>query len=176
VQRGKLIRERLLCQDLPPPPAGLMVTAPEVDASRPTRERFAEHRQNPECAACHEMMDPIGLGFEAYDGIGHHRDSDGGKPIDDSGTIADAGSLTGDFRGARELVTKLADAEQVQQCVALQWYRYAFGRTDEPTDRCALAAIDQAFAESGGDLRELVVALTRTETFLYRNAIEVSSP
>jgi uncharacterized protein DUF1588 len=51
------------------------------------RERLAEHSGVPACRACHEMMDPIGFGFENYDGLGRFRTSEGGKPVDARGTL-----------------------------------------------------------------------------------------
>jgi hypothetical protein len=176
IHRGKLVRERFLCQDMPPPPPQLMVMAPEVDPSKPTSERFAQHRADVACASCHDLMDPIGLGFEAYDGIGRYRAMDGGKPVDDSGAIVGGTDVDGPFRGARELVGKLATSAQVRQCVGLQWFRYAFGRGEEAADRCSLDGIDAALVRVDGDLRELVVALTQTDTFLFRKAITGGAP
>jgi hypothetical protein len=174
IHRGKLVRERLLCQALSPPPPGVIVTAPEVDPGRPTSERFAAHRANPACAGCHDLMDPIGLGFEEYDGIGRFRTTDGGLAVDDSGHVTGTTDIDGDFRGARALATELAGSAQVQNCVALQWFHYAFGRPEQAGDRCALQAMDQAFEQSGGDLRELLVALSQTDSFSYRERVDVA--
>ena len=35
------------------------------------------------------MLDPIGFGFENYDGVGLWRDTDNGLPIDASGDVPD---------------------------------------------------------------------------------------
>jgi hypothetical protein len=161
---------------MPPPPPQLMVTPPEVDSSKPTSERFAQHRADAACATCHELMDPIGLGFESYDGIGRFRTMDGGKPIDDSGSIVGGTDVDGTFRGPRELAGKLGSSAQVRQCVGLQWFRYAFGRGEDAADRCSLDGIDAALVKADGDLRELVVALTQTDTFLFRKAIDRGAP
>jgi hypothetical protein len=172
VTRGKFIRELLMCQPPSPPPPDLNVTPPEVDAMRTTRERFAQHTANPACSSCHALMDPIGFAFESYDAIGRFRTHDGSKPVDVSGEIVRSMDLDGSFVGARALVEKLAKSRQVHDCVAAQWYRYAFGRFDGPGDTCSLAALRQSFTASGGDLRELLVALTQTESFLHRAALE----
>ena len=68
----------------------------------------------------------------------------------------------------RELATKLAASDQVRDCVATQWFRYAAGRTEEVPDGCSLTTLQDAFAASGGDLAELVVAMTQTDAFWYR--------
>lgn len=171
VARGKFVRERMLCQEPPPPPPDLNVTPPEVDPTKPTRERFAAHTASAACSVCHQLMDPIGFGFEGYDGIGRFRTSDGGKPVDDSGWVAQSRDIDGNFRGARELGDKLAASAEVRDCVATQWFRYAFGRFDGAGDDCSLAPLREAFAASGGDLQELLVSLTQTQSFLYRPAL-----
>jgi hypothetical protein len=173
VHRGKLVREQILCQPMPPQPPGLMVTPPEVDPRRPTRERFAQHASDPQCAGCHLLMDPIGFGFERYDGLGRFRSSDGGAAVDDRGEVTAADGSGFSFRGARELGEKLAASAQVQQCLATQWYRFAFGRLEGPGDQCSLREVQAAFAGSPGvqgDLGELLVALTRSEAFRHRPA------
>jgi hypothetical protein len=171
VTRGKFVRERFLCQEPPAPPPNLNVTPPEVDATRSTRERFAQHTADAACSVCHELMDPIGFGFEAYDAVGRFRTTDAGKSVDDSGWVAKSADLDGTFRGARELGEKLAASAQVRDCVTTQWLRYALGRFEGAGDLCSLTQLQSKFNASGGDLRELLIELTQTEAFLYRRAV-----
>jgi hypothetical protein len=171
VTRGKFVRERFLCQEPPAPPPNLNVTPPEVDATRSTRERFAQHTADAACSVCHELMDPIGFGFEAYDAVGRFRTTDAGKSVDDSGWVAKSADLDGPFRGARELGEKLAASGQVRDCVTTQWLRYALGRFEGAGDLCSLEQLRAKFTASGGDLRELLIELTQTESFLYRRAV-----
>ncbi|MCA9689946.1 MAG: DUF1588 domain-containing protein, partial [Myxococcales bacterium] len=63
IHRGKLVRERLLCQELPPPPPSLDTSPPPVDPDLSTRERYEMHSADPACKGCHERIDPIGFGF-----------------------------------------------------------------------------------------------------------------
>jgi hypothetical protein len=170
VARGKFVREQVLCQETAPPPPNLNVTPPEVDPTRTTRERFAEHTASPACSSCHALMDPIGFGFESYDAIGRYRTMDGDRPVDNAGWIASSQDVDGEFRGARQLVEKLAGSAQVRDCVATQWFRYGMGRFDGPGDGCSLQRLRQAFASSGGDLKEMLVAITQTDSFLLRPA------
>jgi hypothetical protein len=169
VHRGKFVREMLLCQLLPPPPNNVEIKPPEVTPGVTTRERFKEHSSNPECASCHVMMDPIGFGFEHYDGIGLWRDEDQGLPVDASGGLYGTRDSDGTFNGAIELAKKLASSVEVRQCVATQWFRFGYGRAEGKTDACAMAEIQGAFAASGDNIKELLVALTQTEAFLYRH-------
>lgn len=176
VSRGKLVREKLLCQPPPAPPPNANITPPEVDPTKSTRERFAAHTAEPSCKACHELMDPIGFVFESYDALGRYRERDGEAPIDSSGWISGSEDADGDVANARELAERLAASEQVRDCVATQWFRFGFGRFEAPADACSIAEAQEIFAASDGDLRELLVALTQTESFLQRRAIEVEQP
>jgi hypothetical protein len=170
VHRGKFVRERLLCEILPPPPNNIEIKAPEVEEGVSTRERFSQHRDDPSCAFCHSLMDPIGFGFEHYDGIGLWRDTDQGVPVDATGEISGSRSANGSFDGAIELAHQLAESEQVRACVVAQWFRFGYGRAEQEEDRCSMDQLQQAFAESGHNIRALLVALTQTDAFRYRRA------
>jgi hypothetical protein len=170
VQRGKFVREQLLCQPLSPPPANIMIKPPELSSTLSTRERFAAHRTQPLCASCHDLMDPIGLGFENYDGAGHYRTTQNGMTIDASGQVL-MSDITGTFNGAVELAKRLATSDQVRNCVTTSWFRYAYGRAETTDDACTLATVNQKFADARYDLKSLVVALTQTDAFLYRKVI-----
>ena len=87
IHRGKLVRERMLCQQLPPPPPGLVLQPPGLDPNKTARERYADHSSNAFCNNCHKLMDPIGYAFEHFDGIGRFRADDNGHPIDVTGTV-----------------------------------------------------------------------------------------
>src|SRR6187455_3176545 len=105
-------------------------------------------------------MDPLGFGFEAYDGIGRFRNSDGGRAVDASGELTGTSDADGPFQGARELAQRLAGSRDVRDCAATQWYRFASGRLEGAGDACSLRALRAAFEATGGDVRELLVALT----------------
>ena len=168
VTRGLYIREGLLCTPPPPPPDDVDIMVPDVDADATTRERYAQHREDPACSACHELMDPLGFAMENIDGAGRWRDTENGKPVDASGTLISS-DVDGDFNDARELAEMLAESAMVQECVAQSWFRFAYGRAEsEENDECALGQLYYALEQSDGDLKELLVALTQTDAFLYR--------
>jgi hypothetical protein len=174
IHRGKFVRERLLCDVLPPPPEGIVITPPEPDPSLPTRERFAAHSSNSACAGCHALMDPIGFGFEHFDGVGRWRDVENGFPIDATGHI-EGSDVEGDFDGVTDLGNRLAGSEQVRACVVRQWFRYAYGRSERDEDVCTLERLGTAFDEAGLQVKELLIALTQTDAFLSRR-VEGGSP
>ncbi len=169
VHRGKLVREAFLCDVLAPPPADVMFELPEPSANSTARERFAEHSSNPSCSGCHELMDPIGFGFESFDTLGRFRTTDNGQPIDDSGSIIDS-DVDGTFDGLSQLANKLASSDEVKACYAKMWFRFAYGRGETQADACTLEQLHVSFDAAGGNVKELLVALTQSDAFLYRVA------
>jgi len=170
ILRGVFIRRKFLCQEPPPPPPGVVDSRGTIaDPNATERERLAIHSQDPICAACHASIEPIGLAFENFDATGRWRDLEGGRPVDATGHILGT-DVEGDVNGAIELTQKLAQSEQVRQCVALNWFRFANGRGETEQDVCSTQRVNQRFADSGGNLRELVLTMTQTDAFLYRMA------
>lgn len=169
IRRGLFVRQRLLCQEFPPPPPNAG-GVPKVDPAATTRERFAQHTSNPFCKSCHQYIDDVGFGFERFDPIGRLRDSEAGKPIDAKGDMNDVegfGKGThAPFSDTRELGRVLAASEAAKACVVRQVYRFARGHLDD--DVCQVAPIQQRFIEHGGDLRELLVAVTTDPAFVLR--------
>ncbi len=175
IARGLFVREQLLCDKLPAPPAvdengdpiDFDVPPPTPDATN--RDRFAEHTASPLCAGCHAMIDPIGFGFEHYDAGGRFREvDDNGLPIDASGSVVGAGDLDGEFDGARELADRMADSEEVAACVSTQWFRFALSRLETEDDECSTNATVERFVASGYDLEELLVAMAMSDSFRFR--------
>jgi len=176
VHRGKFVRERLLCQTIPPPPNNVVATPPDLAPDLTTRERYSEHSSNPACAGCHIKMDPIGFGFEHYDGIGLWRDEENGLPVDDTGQLVDTRNIDGPFEGVVDLGKKLAESEEARQCVATQWFRYGYGRAEGADDYCSMQKLQETFAQKGFNVKELLVALTQTDAFRYRRTVTVQGP
>ncbi|HWZ92069.1 MAG TPA: DUF1592 domain-containing protein [Polyangiaceae bacterium] len=168
VLRGKFVREQFFCQPLPPPPANLVIVAPEVTPGSTTRQRFAQHEKNATCASCHQLMDGLGLGFEEYDPLGRVRTQDQGFPIDSSGKIVGT-DVDGAFDGGVELAGKLAQSTEVRQCVVKQWFRYANGRQEIDADTCTLAHLDKSFDDAGHDMRDLRVKIALSDAFRYHS-------
>ena len=117
-------------------------------------------------------MDPIGFGFENYDAVGLYRTQEEGKPIDATGELVGTGDIDGEFDGLEELSELLAGSEHVRSCVAGQWFRYGFNRLESDQDTCTVGVMTDALRHSNNDLRELLVALTRTDSFRIRRAIQ----
>jgi hypothetical protein len=186
--RGIFIRERLLCQHVPPPPPGVITTLPDplVDQKpKGRRQLMVEHVENPTCASCHRLMDPIGFGFEHFDAIGQYRHQEmipvprrggggggggrGGPPpipleIDARGEIA--GLPNSNFSGARQLGSILANSPVCQECVVRQMFRYSYGRLESAADEKTIDRLYDQFKASGFKFKALLVALVQSPEFL----------
>ena len=170
VRRGHDIYTRLLCGVLPnPPPSVPPVPAPTAGIS--TRQRFITHDQNACTAGCHTVMDPIGFGFENYDGIGQYRtiDPDAKTAIDASGTIPLDGQIK-TFTNALQLGSLLATSPQAQTCFSIEWMRYALNRWEDTggADNYSIQSALTAFQSGGLNIRSLIAAVATSQTFRYR--------
>ncbi len=166
VLRGKFVRSRLFCDPPGPPPANIVITPPVVDPRKSTKERFQEHTADAFCAGCHQLMDPIGFAFEHYDATGRWRDIDAGMPVDATGMLTET-DVDGAIDGVQQLTAKLLKSAEVESCVATQWFRWAFGRTEQtPDDVCTIGQLAHALHTAGGDMRSLVRATVQSPTFL----------
>jgi hypothetical protein len=116
-------------------------------------------------------MDPIGFGFEHFDGIGRYREDEWGLPIDATGNVYDTVDADGPFNGVVELGEQLGNSGQVRDCVTKQWFRFAYGRAETEQDTCSLDVIKTMFASADYDIKELIVALAQTDAFRYRRAV-----
>lgn len=173
ILRGVFVMKKLLCNPPGAPPPGVVNGLDNVtDPNATMRERLMVHRTSPSCSGCHDLIDPIGLSFENFDAVGRWRDADAaGKAIDASGALTRS-DVDGPVANAMELTKKLPESAQVQQCVAANWFSYANGRGQVAEDSCSVVHVTEALAKSGGNLRELVLAQTQTDAFLYRVAPE----
>jgi hypothetical protein len=166
VSRGKFVRERLLCQGIAPPPPDIPIMAPVITPGSTTRQRFVEHEANTVCAACHKLLDPVGLAFENYDAIGQWRDKEQGTDIDASGDLT-ATDVAGPFTGVVAMAAKLATSTKASSCFVRQWFSFAFGRAEVISDEPRIDALVSAFQQSRLKVIELMVAVTQTPDFRY---------
>ena len=162
--RGKAIRELLLCQTVPDPPADVdfsLFIGNMNEEGLTTRERLDIHNEAPSCAGCHRLTDPVGLALEQFDG-------DGGFRIIDNGTVIDpSGVLDGiSFDGPKGLGQALKANLSASQCAVNRLYTYALGRTASNDDREYLDYISTKFAEDGYDFVELVRRFVTGDAFL----------
>lgn len=160
--RGKYVRARVLCQDVPAPPPDidLNLEPQEGDEGKTLRERLEQHRSDPACSGCHAFIDPPGFLFENFDPIGNWRTLDNGQPIDASGDL-DGMPLT----SARDLAEILKEDKRVGRCMVTQLYRHAIGRREVVSERPGLDAVNARFDAAGHRFRDLMLTLVTSEVF-----------
>ncbi len=165
VKRGKWILENILGTPPPPPPPDVPELA-EGEALRGSlRQRMEQHRANPNCAVCHQRMDPLGFGFENFDAIGAWRDKDGTFAIDSSGQLPGGGS----FRGPAELKQILKGRQQeFCRCLTEKLMTYAVGRGMESADRCTIDQIVNDVAKDGNRFQTLILQIVKSDPFQKR--------
>lgn len=166
VRRGHAVYTRLLCGVVPDPPATVPPVSPPTFGLT-TRQRFEEHARSPCAGACHAAMDPIGFGFEHYDGIGRYRATEQNLPVSSTGSIVLDGQ-TQTFSDALALGKLLASSPQVHKCLATQVTRYALNRWDVAADAPSIEAARAAFTAADFDLRALMTAVATGRTFRFR--------
>jgi hypothetical protein len=173
VRRGLKIRLDLLCQNVPAPPNDVQLDLEGLGEGLTQRERLEQHRSVASCAGCHSLMDPIGVAFEGFDAVGRARSADeSGKPVDLATELGATRDANGPVAGPAELADKLASSQEVRDCYVTQSFRFFYGRDATLADQCSMAELLLAFRDKQQSLSELVVALTQTDTFLYRPAPE----
>ncbi len=179
--RGLFIREQFLCQHVSEPPPGVNTNLPPVAEAKPqtNRERMREHVTNPSCSTCHNLIDPIGFGFEKFDAIGARRDKfkllffgddDGDERRAKSRTVELEMDTTGYvagipdsmFSSPRELGAVLARSPQCQECMVKQFFRYTAGRIETPADRPLIRKVFEDFRKSQFRFKELIISLVRS--------------
>jgi hypothetical protein len=177
VLRGKLVRENVLCDPLPPPPPNVPPAPTSVPEGGTTREAFAAHEVLPGCVTCHTFMDPIGFGFGNFDATGAYQATDANglsgtfPPVDSSGQVNPMriGELSATFTDAIDLTTQLSAATQTRECFALQEFRYALSRMETPDDACSAQQIYGAFSASSYNIQALLLAVVASDAFRYRS-------
>ena len=166
VKRGKWVLENLLGTPPPPPPPDVPELKEGKELTGTLRERMEQHRANPSCAVCHQRMDPIGFGFENFDGIGAWREKDGSAPIDPSGEL-----VTGEtFKGPAELKNILLKQKRTEfiRCLTEKMLTYALGRGLEYYDRCATDQIAKELAKKNYRFSQLITAIVKSTPFQMR--------
>lgn len=171
IERGSFIRSHILCTPPPPFPGDIDIdgTLAGYEDLPTARERFEPLMLEPSCSGCHASMNPLGFPFEVFDWVGAYRSQENGVEIDTSVKIS-IGQLSGEFADAADLMEAIAETDEARDCYVNHWFRYAMGRPESPADKCALDAIKARFADSDGDVRELLVALATSDAFLFRVA------
>ena len=170
VKRGIWVLENILGTTPPDPPPDV----PELEASAndgrelTMREAMERHRANPTCAACHRLMDPLGLALENFDAVGRWRETDAsGEPLDVSGELPDGTRFTGVTELKRAL---LANPKPFLRTLTEKLLTYALGRGLEYTDAPAVRGIVRDAASREHRFSALVLGIVKSVPFRQRRS------
>lgn len=160
--RGRFIRQSLMCQVIPPPPANVNAMLPDIPQGQPMtkRQRLELHRASPTCNTCHGLMDPLGLPLESFDAIGRSRTTDDGLPVDPSGDVDGT-----PVANAQAMGVAMSSSDSIAQCMVHKYYSYALGYPERDVDGSVLNTLIASFHASGYKLRDLIVATITQDAF-----------
>ena len=158
--RGKAFWELILCQPITDPPPDVNFSLVENTTRGTVRDRLTAHRNNPACASCHRRMDPIGLGFENFDGAGTYRTHENGVAIDVSGEFD--GST---FSDPVSLGQAVRNHPRLPACLSRRLVEYAARRPLDADENEWVTTLGARFVESDYRLRELLRIVATSEQF-----------
>lgn len=175
VLRGVALMRRVACVDIGDPVnLATAVVPPAPDMSKTTRQRYAAHA-TPGCDVCHDRIDNFGFAFEGFDGMGKHRDTDNGLPVDSS-VVVSGTDFDGSYPDSNALVSAMAQSSQVRECFARHVYR-ALAATSDPAARASeddfVKYWDTTLTRSGDQVTDVYVigtlgAFLSNPSFNYR--------
>ena len=174
VHRGVWMLESIIGRPPPPPPANVpALTTPDAKAKKTTvREKLELHRSDPNCTACHNKIDPLGIAFDNYDAIGRWRtvetikDGTGDNPaLDPSGVLPD-GRAFADSVALKKIL--LDDLDKFAATVTDKLATYALRRGMTFSDREELKRIAESSKADGYKLASLIEFLVTSPLFLKR--------
>jgi len=144
-RRGSAVMQELLCTPIPPPP--VTTTHGRVPPPQISYQALRQQVQDPSCQGCHTLIEPAGVAFEHFTGLGHYQPVLGNQQVDASGYFTHSfggGETAFKFQGVQDYSAELAASQDVQMClvkkVAAYTNLHTYGSTEvngSPLD-CAL--------------------------------------
>ncbi|MCE9532659.1 MAG: DUF1592 domain-containing protein [Planctomycetes bacterium] len=166
VKRGKWILENILGTPPPPPPPDVPdLEEKQAELKGSLRQRMEQHRTKSICATCHQKMDPLGFGFENFDGIGGWRAMDGKFPIDPSGVLPSGEKFAGPAELRKVLLSK---ADLFRRNLAEKMLTFALGRGLEYYDKCAIDDIAGNLTKNQDRFSALIIGIVKSDPFQKR--------
>jgi hypothetical protein len=169
VLRGTWLLEDVLGEEMPPPPPNVPELSEDEtnEAGLTIAQQLAAHRERPECASCHNKIDPLGLALENFDPIGQWRETVAeGQPVTNEATTADGVNLNGVESLREYLVSQKLDSLMRQFNRKL--LGYALGRGVEVGDAALLERMRQAMTENDFRFLPALEQVVTSKQFLYR--------
>ncbi len=169
-QRGKQVREALLCDPVQLPADNVNMNIPPPEPGQTVNDVFDQHGSAPECVGCHSLMDPIGFAFGEFGPDGTY---DATRATSTAGAIYPGGAnaLEVPFQNRDELIAALATNINPQQCFVIQMNRFALGRAETAADACGLTDVWTAFLAGNASLQTLLVEVAASQLMQIRDVV-----
>jgi mono/diheme cytochrome c family protein len=167
VTRGKYVLTNILGTPPPPPPPDVPPFNETPQKGMSMRDRMATHRKSPACAACHQVMDPIGLSLENFDGIGKWRTSDNGAAIDSTAVLWNGAKVDGPAALRQAIVSR---PEPFIRNMTEMLFMYGLGRGIEHYDMPFIRSILRESSGSNYRFSSLVLGIVKSAPFQMRRS------
>jgi mono/diheme cytochrome c family protein len=174
VARGKWVLENILGSAAPLPPPNVPALPEDASSAKvvSVRERMEAHRNNPVCASCHKIMDPIGFALENFDLTGKWRTTDGGVPVDASSQMVDGTKLSGPASLRQALLSR---SDVFVSTLTEKLMTYALGRGLKYYDMPAVGGIAREGRRNDDHFASIVLGIVRSTPFQMKmNPVEDS--
>ncbi|MCP4511127.1 MAG: DUF1588 domain-containing protein, partial [Fuerstiella sp.] len=170
ITRGAWINT-VIFNDPPEPPPPDVPPLPEGDAEElaklTIRERFAAHRERPDCASCHNTIDPLGFALENFGPTGVWRDQyENGRDVDPAGLLFNQHEFS-TFVEFKRLIVQ--EKKRFIRGFTAHLLSYALGRELGPADSPALDAMTEQATNGNDQLRAVLKSVAMSEPFLHKN-------
>jgi len=163
VKRGKFVLDNLLGTPPPPAPPGVPELKDKKELQGTLRQRMEQHRQDPACAACHQLMDPLGFALENFDAVGRWREQDEGTPIDSKGELPGGLKVDGALSLRKLLREKYQD--RFVRSLIEKTMTYALGRGLDYYDLCAVEKIEAELKRNDYRFSVMILEILRSDAF-----------
>ncbi|EAQ81705.1 hypothetical protein DSM3645_29027 [Blastopirellula marina DSM 3645] len=176
VLRGAWVLETLFGTPVPSPPADIPALPNKVSAknAKTFRQQLEKHRDNASCAACHDLLDPIGFGLDNFDLLGRWRDkTENGQAVDATGVLPSGEK----FSGPAELKAILLERKQeFARHLSRKVLGYALGRSLEDPDSCTIESLVTSLEENDFRMQTLIEQIVLSTPFQYRQQVNSADP
>ena len=167
VTRGRYVLTNLLGTPPPPPPPDVPPFNETPGKGLSMRQRMEQHRKSPACASCHQVMDPIGLALENFDGIGRWRTTDNGAIVDSSATLWNGARVDGPGALRQAILTR---PDPFVRTMTENLLTYALGRGVEHYDMPFIRSILRDSARTNYRFSSLVLGIVKSAPFQMRRS------
>jgi mono/diheme cytochrome c family protein len=163
VKRGKFVLDNLLGTPPPAAPPGVPELKEKGELTGTLRQRMEQHRADPACAACHQLMDPLGFALENFDAVGQWRLKDGKDDIDASGELPGGVKVDGAVALRKLLKEKYQD--RFVRCLIEKTLTYSIGRGLDYYDLCTVEKIEEQLKQSDYRFSTMIFEIVRSDAF-----------